>query len=246
MIVLMLPEISFADEEELMDAIYLTVDADAWTLYRVGEDALEASWQIASEVAGVKNTDENKYYISNALLRYGSELTAVSYGDAIMADTQYYYQFSVQANSGYSFNSDKEQMSVYINDVKVTPQSIYYNEYWDLYDMIVAVDYAPAEKLDTTIINSVTFESGVIEQPAIGRAAQSVLENKYSTFYSISNMGWTSSTDDGFKAGDTFTGSATYTLSLVLTPEEGYEFEKNENSEYSGTFYDGASSDGRL
>ena len=241
MVIGILPAMAYAKETEkkVLNEIYLTTNDSAWTLYQVGQDAREAEKQLYKDVMGVGEAYKDMYGIntSNSRLKYvdGIEYKYTKDGDLIEDGRHYIYEFCVWPGSNCGFESDKDNMTVYLNGTKVTPLDMVYNDYWGTYDIDIDISYSPAERPE--IIEITDFELNIGKVRA-GQTSTTTIENSKQTF-KISKLEWTCDKEPEFKAGNVFKEDSTYTLTLTLTPNKGYVFSVDEETnKYNGIYGD--------
>ena len=235
LIITALPVMAQASEDIVIDTLYLTVDTEVWTNYQIGNETSSAAWQLR-DCMGVAKEDEEKYYID----RGNSGLSKVSsgsyqgcaYGTLIDGTTDYKYDFNLGCYDGYKFDTNPENITVYLNGVLVTAEYIYYNEYWESYSFAVDINYNPAPQPETIYIDHFYIE---LENVNVGGVAPSMIEYDYASIFTVSDVSWSCDKDAGFIAGDIFQASSNYIQTITLTPNLGYEFlADTETSEYLG------------
>ena len=152
MVIGILPAMAYAEEtgKKVFNEIYITTNDSAWTLYQVGKDAKAAERQLSFEVMGVGEAYKDMYEIDpyNTDLRYvdGTGYNVTKDGDVIEEGRHYIYRISVNPKDNYGFDSNKDNMTVYLNGINVKPRYMRYNEYWGLYVIEIYVPFNPAEE----------------------------------------------------------------------------------------------------
>ena len=239
MVIGILPAIARAEETEnvILNEIYLTIDESAWTLYQVGQDAQAAERQLTYDALGVGEVNKDMYRINtgNVWLKCvdGSVEKVVKEGDTIEEGKKYRCEFVVEPRNQYNFDSNENNIAVYLNGVKVTPILLSYNEYWKDYRIELDIPYSPAARPEMTDITYFALDIGKVR---IGQTSATSIENNNQTF-KISKLEWTCDKEPEFKAGDVFKEDSTYTLALTLTPNKGYAFSVDEaTNKYNGTY----------
>ena len=239
MIIGILPAIAHAEETEnvILNEIYLTIDKSAWTLYQVGQDAMAAERQLLCDALDVGEANKDMYSVDilNTALKYvdGSSSEAVKEGDAIEEGKKYRCHFIVDPKNQYNFNRNKNNITVYLNGVKVTPILLSYNEYWKCYRIELDIPFAPAARPEAINITDFEIATGKVKA---GRTSKTSIESKNVAF-EISKLEWTCDNDSEFKAGDVFKENSTYKLALTLTPNKGYKFSVDDKTkEYNGKY----------
>ena len=239
MVIGILPAMAYAEEtgKKVLNEIYITTNDSAWTLYQVGREAKAAERQLFYEVMGVGEAYKDMYEIDtgNTGLGYvdGTRFKFTQDGDVIEEGRHYRYRICVKPKDNYGFDSDKDNMTVYLNGTKVTPSDMSYNEYWGLYYIEIDVPYSPAARPEMIEIKYFSFDIGKVW---IGQTSATSIENNNQTF-KISKLEWTCDKEPEFKAGDVFKEDSTYTLALTLTPNKGYAFSVDEaTNKYNGTY----------
>ena len=239
MVIGILPAMAYAEEtgKKVFNEIYITTNDSAWTLYQLGKDAKAAERQLSFEVMGVGEAYKDMYEIDpyNTSLRYvdGTGYNATKYGDVIEEGRHYIYRISVKPKDNYGFDSNKDNMTVYLNGTKVKPGYMQYNEYLGLYVIEIDVPYSPAARPEIIEITDFALDIGKVR---IGQTSATSIENNNETF-KISKLEWTCDKEPKFKAGDVFKEDSTYTLALTLTPNKGYAFSVDEaTNKYNGTY----------
>ena len=239
MVIGILPAIAHAEETEnvVLNEIYLTIDESAWTLYQVGQDAVAAERQLLRNAldVGEANKDMYKVNMANVWLEYvdGSTSKAVKEGDAIEEGKKYRCHFIVDPKNQYNFDSNKNNITVYLNGVKVSPILLSYNEYWKNYRIELDIPFAPAARPESINITDFEIATGKVRA---GRTSKTSIESKNAAF-EISKLEWTCDNDSEFKAGDVFKENSTYKLTLTLTPNKGYKFSVDDKTkEYNGKY----------
>lgn len=242
MVIGILPAMAYAEEtgKKVFNEIYITTNDSAWTLYQVGRDANAAESQLVYEVAGVGEAYKDMYEIdaANTRLKYvdGTGYKYTKEGDLIEDGRHYIYDFCIWPGSNCGFDSDKDNMTVYLNGTKVTPIDMRYNEYWGNYHIDIDVPYSPAARPEMIDITYFALDIGKVR---IGETSATSIENNNQTF-KISKLEWTCDKEPEFKAGDVFKEDSTYTLALTLTPNKGYAFSVDETTnKYNGAYSSG-------
>ena len=239
MVIGILPTMAYAEEtgKKVFNEIYITTNDSAWTLYQVGKDAKAAERQFFYEVMGVGEAYKDMYRINtgNSSLRYidGTGYNVTKDGDVIEEGRHYIYRICVQSKDNYGFDSNKDNMTVYLNGTKVKPVYMQYREYWGAYVIEIDVPYSPAARPEMIEIKYFSLDIGEVR---IGQTSATSIENNNETF-KISKLEWTCDKEPEFKAGDVFKEDSTYTLALTLTPNKGYAFSVDEaTNKYNGTY----------
>lgn len=226
LIVSAFPIITYGEENELINTIYLIADTDAFTYYHVGQEERTVTNQLINNVLSIDTNYKYAYYLdknNSGLGVYENETYRNDRnGNLITAEKDYKYIFEIQAESGYDFDTNSENITVYLNGNLVEPENVFYNEYWDSYRLYLDIDYAPAAQPVSIPIEYVYFDN--MEKIRAGSPSPSTTTNNYESLFQISDYSWSCKEDLEFSTGDIFKGSSTYTLSITLTPNSGYEF----------------------
>ena len=234
MVIGILPAIAHAEEtgNVILNEIYLTIDKSAWTLYQVGQDAKAAERQLTYDALGVGEVNKDMYRINtaNVWLKYLNQ-ESVKEGDTIEEGKKYRCHFLVDSKNQYNFDSNENNIVVYLNGVKVTP--ILLLSYQKSCRIELDIPYSPAARPEMIDITYFALDIGKVR---IGETSVTSIENNNQTF-KISKLEWTCDKEPEFKAGDVFKEDSTYTLALTLTPNKGYEFSVDEaTNKYNGTY----------
>ena len=234
MVIGILPAIAHAEEtgNVILNEIYLTIDKSAWTLYQVGQDAKAAERQLTYDALGVGEVNKDMYRINtaNVWLKYLNQ-ESVKEGDTIEEGKKYRCHFLVDSKNQYNFDSNENNIVVYLNGVKVTP--ILLLSYQKSCRIELDIPYSPAARPEMIDITYFALDIGKVR---IGETSATSIENNNQTF-KISKLEWTCDKEPEFKAGDVFKEDSTYTLALTLTPNKGYAFSVDEaTNKYNGTY----------
>lgn len=236
LIVSAFPIMSQASENIVIDTFYLTVNTEAWTSYAIGYPEGVATAHLSM---GVATGEEYKYSVRTNSSCLGVKTTDGYYQtftshNIINNTTEYKYKFVIEPESGYTLDSNPENIKVYLNGTLAVVEEISFLSS-GLYNLYIDIVNDPAPRPDIIYIDNVELD---FSKPSPGNTASTDVTPNFPTCYTVSSVTWSCTEDSEFKVGDVFGYNSTYTQTMTLTPNTGYEFLVDaDTSEYIGRYY---------